>query len=255
MNELMCEMCGSNIVTREGGFYVCQACGTKFPANDSSSGGTQQYGAEESFSELDNLYELARRANENGDAEFAFKYYSEILIKNPNDWEAQFYAGYFRAYLYDFLDERAIDELFSSISSAVLIVERLDDVEEKKEAIGTFTDETLGLVENYYTSYFDEMEYDGPDGEYYEWYVNVLLELCYLLNNYGDLVEKVTDDSYKDSVDAWIYSIDLHTPLYKHLGFFNMGDHDKYIDEYVEKIHQYNPDYQKPKPKKLFGII
>lgn len=255
MNELMCEMCGSNMLTREGGFYVCQACGTKFPANDSPSGGNQQNNDDGFSSELDNLYELARRANENGDSDFAYKYYSEILIKNPNDWEAQFYAGFFRAYSYDFLDERGIDEFYSSIASAVSIVESLDDVEEKKEAIGIFTDETLGLVENYYTSYSEELEYEGPDGEYYAWYINVLLELSYLLNNYGDLVENVTDDSYNDSVDAWIYSIDIHTPLYKHIGFFDMGEHDKYIDAYVEKIHQYNPDYVKPRPKKIFGII
>ena len=37
MNELMCEMCGSNMVIIEGGFYVCQACGTKFPINDSKT--------------------------------------------------------------------------------------------------------------------------------------------------------------------------------------------------------------------------
>ena len=119
MNELMCEMCGSNMLTREGGFYVCQACGTKFPANDSPSGENQQNNGDGSSSELDNLYELARRANENGDSDFAYKYYSEILIKNPNDWEAQFYAGFFRAYSSDFLDERGIDEFYSSIASAV----------------------------------------------------------------------------------------------------------------------------------------
>lgn len=63
------------------------------------------------------------------------------------------------------------------------------------------------------------MEYETPDGEYYEWYVNTLLELTYLLNNFGDLIENVTDDSYSSAVDAWIYSIDLHTPLYKQIGF------------------------------------
>jgi len=56
-------------------------------------------------------------------------------------------------------------------------------------------------------------------------------------------------------MDSWIYSIDLHTPMYSHIGFFDKGDHDKYIDDYVEKIREYDPDYQKPKPKKLFGII
>lgn len=254
MNELMCEMCGSNMVTRECGFYVCQACGTKFPAKD-SHGETQNSPAGESSSDLDNLYELARRARDSGDAEFGHRYYSEILIKAPYDWEAQFYAGYFRAFLYDFLDGNAIDEFYSSTASAVSIVEGIDDVEEKNDAINLFTDETFGLVDSFYEPYYEQMEYETPDGEYYEWYVNTLLELTYLLNNFGDLIENVTDDSYSCAVDAWIYSIDLHTPLYKQIGFFDMGEHDKYIDSYVEKIHQYNSEYEKPRPKKLFGII
>lgn len=255
MNELMCEMCGSNMVVMEGGFYVCQACGTKFPVKHSQTGENHQSDGNGSFTELDNLYELARRARENGDSEFGFKYYSEILMKDPNDWEAQFYVGYFRAFSYDFLDESAIDEFYSSTASAVSIVEGIDDVEERNEAINLFTDETFGLVDGYYESYFEELEYESSDGEYYTWYVNTLLDLCYLLNNYGDLVENVTDDTYQDALDSWIYSIDLHTPLYSHIGFFDMGEHDKYIDSYVEKIQEYDSDYQKPKPKKLFGII
>lgn len=254
MNELMCEMCGSNVVTREGGFYVCQACGTKFPVNDfeRESQYSQDY---ELSSELDNLYELARRARENGDAEFGHRYYSEILIKVPYDWEAQFYTGYFRAFLHDFLDGAAIDEFYSSTASAVSIIEGIEDVDEKNDAINLFTDETFGLVDSFYGSYYEQMEYETRDWEYYEWCVNTLLELTYLLNNYGDLVENVTDDSYQCALDAWIYSIDLHTPLYKDIGFFDRGEHDEYIDAYVEKIHEYNPDYVKPKPKKLFGII
>ena len=50
-------------------------------------------------------------------------------------------------------------------------------------------------------------------------------------------------------------SIDLHTPLYKYVSFFDRIDHDEYIGAYVERIQEYDPDYEKPKPKKLFGII
>ena len=52
-----------------------------------------------------------------------------------------------------------------------------------------------------------------------------------------------------------VQSIDLHTPLYKYVSFFDRIDHDEYIDAYVERIQEYDPDYEKPKPKKLFGII
>ena len=254
MNELMCEMCGSNMVTREGGFYVCQACGTKFPVNDPANR-SEQSSSYDSFSELDNLYELARRARDRGDAEFGHRYYSEILIRNPNDWEAQYYSGYYRAFLYDYLDENAVDELYYSIASAVEIVEGLEDDEEKNEAIKMFTDETFGLVESFYDAYLEQLEYAYSEVEDYEWYLITILELSYLLNNYGDLVENVTDDTFQDALDSWIYSIDIHTPMYKYISFFDKGEHDKYIDGYVEKIHEYNPDYEKPKPKKLFGIL
>ena len=39
----MCEMCGSNMIKKEGGFYICQACGTKFIAKDSQNDGNYQY--------------------------------------------------------------------------------------------------------------------------------------------------------------------------------------------------------------------
>ncbi|WP_407414295.1 hypothetical protein [Methanobrevibacter sp.] len=256
MNELMCEMCGSNMVTQEGGFYVCQACGTKFPVKEYIAGENYQTFGEESSQELGNLYELARRAREVGDTEFGLKYYSEILIKEPYSWEAQFYVGYFRVFTYDFLDERGINDFCSSTASAVSIVEYLEDVGEKNEAINLFTDEIFGLVESFYEAYLEGLEdlpYDDDDS--YAWYINTLLELCNLLNYYGELVENVTDDTYQDAVNSWIYSIDLHTPLYKHIGFLDKWEHDEYIDAYVEKIRQYDPDYEKPKPKKLFGII
>lgn len=62
-------------------------------------------------------------------------------------------------------------------------------------------------------------------------------------------LKKITDDTYKDALDSWIYSIDIHTTMYKHISFFDKGEHDRYIDEYVERIHEYDPDYVKPKPK------
>ena len=40
---------------------------------------------------IDNLYQLARRARANGDGESAKNYYAQIILENPNDWEAVFY--------------------------------------------------------------------------------------------------------------------------------------------------------------------
>ena len=34
MNELICEMCGSNEVVKQDGLFVCQSCGTKYSVEE-----------------------------------------------------------------------------------------------------------------------------------------------------------------------------------------------------------------------------
>lgn len=46
---------------------------------------------------LDNLVILARRARDNGDSANAAKYYEQILMEDPNNWEAVFYSDYYTA--------------------------------------------------------------------------------------------------------------------------------------------------------------
>ena len=46
---------------------------------------------------LDNLLILAHRARENGDSANAAKYYEQILLEDPNNWEAVFYSDYYAA--------------------------------------------------------------------------------------------------------------------------------------------------------------
>lgn len=51
----------------------------------------------DSSDELENLYQLARRANCTENNENAAKYYDMILIKDPTSWEANFYSVYFKS--------------------------------------------------------------------------------------------------------------------------------------------------------------
>ena len=69
MNALVCEMCGSNNVIKQDGCFVCQMCGTKYSVEEAKkmmiegtvdvSGSTVKV---DTSDELQNLYELARRA-------------------------------------------------------------------------------------------------------------------------------------------------------------------------------------------------
>lgn len=104
MKQLTCEMCGGTDLVKKDGIFVCQTCGTKYSVEDAKkmmiegvvdvTGSTIKVDNSE---ELINLYKLARRAKDENNSEQAAKYYEQILIKDPNSWEASFYSTYYSA--------------------------------------------------------------------------------------------------------------------------------------------------------------
>lgn len=81
MKALKCELCGSNDVVKQDGLFVCQHCGTKYSLEEAkkmmvegtvSVTGTVKI---DSSSELQNLYEIARRAKDSDNNQQAVKYY------------------------------------------------------------------------------------------------------------------------------------------------------------------------------------
>ena len=109
---LQCVVCGGSI-SKQGDVFVCQTCGCQYSLEEvrrmAAEGGAQAAGASAApaaeppqtegsgYSKLDNLYILARRARENNNSEDAAKYYHEILLEDPNSWEAAFYGVYYTA--------------------------------------------------------------------------------------------------------------------------------------------------------------
>ena len=101
--SLICEMCGSTDLMKQEGVFVCQSCGTKYSVEEAKkmmiegtvdvSGSTVKV---DQSQDLTNLFILARRAREEGDSENARKYYEELVIKEPNNWECAFYSSYYK---------------------------------------------------------------------------------------------------------------------------------------------------------------
>lgn len=85
---MVCEMCGNASIIKQGEYYQCQFCGTKY----------EPEGAKKLLVEVDNsssmnkLYQRARRTREIGDYEHVEEQYREIMALNPDDWEAYFYT-------------------------------------------------------------------------------------------------------------------------------------------------------------------
>ena len=105
MKSIVCEMCGSHDVIKKEGMYVCEHCGAKYSVDEAKklmieiegpvdvSGSTVKV---DTTNELENLYEIARRACDDNNSEKAAKYYDMILVKDPKSWEAQFYSVYYQ---------------------------------------------------------------------------------------------------------------------------------------------------------------
>ena len=103
MKQLTCEMCGGTDLIKQDGVFMCQNCGMKYSVEEAKKmmieGTVDVQGTVkvDSSDELKNLYQIARRAKDDDNAENAAKYYDMILIKDPESWEATFYVVYFNA--------------------------------------------------------------------------------------------------------------------------------------------------------------
>ncbi|SDZ88415.1 hypothetical protein SAMN05216349_102112 [Oribacterium sp. KHPX15] len=103
MKAIVCEMCGSHDLIKQDGMYVCQNCGTKYTVEEAKklmvegvvdvTGSTVKV---DNSSQINNLYELARRAKSSDNWEDAQNYYGQITQLDPSSWEAYFYSVYYR---------------------------------------------------------------------------------------------------------------------------------------------------------------
>lgn len=98
MKAIVCEMCGDTNLMKQDGVFVCQSCGTKYTVEEAKKmmieGTVDVTGSKvkvDTEDRIANLYILARRSKEEGNDEDAGRYYNEIAIERPYDWEAQFY--------------------------------------------------------------------------------------------------------------------------------------------------------------------
>lgn len=105
MAQLTCELCGGTNLLKQDGVFVCQDCGCKYTLEEArkimNGGAGVPAAAEPAASteskKLANLYQLARRAKDEDNSENAAKYYEQIMLEEPDSWEAAFYQTYYTA--------------------------------------------------------------------------------------------------------------------------------------------------------------
>jgi len=167
MKKLTCEMCGSTDLLKQEGVFVCQSCGTKYSVEDAKRMMTEGTGevinkvAVDNSAKLDNLYKLARRAKEGNDSEKACQYYEQILIDDPNSWEASFFSVYYSAILKWRNDEKgtALNLLLNCIDTVFdLIKNNVDEIGEQFSVVRSVSSEIDGICGAFYQSNKDNFE-------------------------------------------------------------------------------------------------
>ena len=87
MSKLVCEVCNGSDLVKQGNVFVCQSCGAKYNVEEAKLLIKNEVASQpelNSSNELDNLYEVAKRAANISDYNNAAKYYEQILVKDPS---------------------------------------------------------------------------------------------------------------------------------------------------------------------------
>ena len=168
MTKIICELCGSNDVVKQDGFYVCQHCGTKYSIEEAKKLiGTVKIDKQE---ESDNLLVLARRAREQGNAENAEKYYGLLLQNDPNNWEASFFQVYFQCMKTNLMNlSSATENLATCSASTIELLSKAKD-DKTSENVATIIDyasnfafNAAALAQKHWNEF---KEVQGADREY-----------------------------------------------------------------------------------------
>ncbi|MBR6513685.1 MAG: TFIIB-type zinc finger domain-containing protein [Clostridia bacterium] len=103
MKALVCEMCSSNDVIKQDGYFVCQSCGTKYSVEEAKKmmidGTVEVQGTVkvDNSAFVEKYLQNARRAKQKEDWEETEKYYNLVEQNDPTNIEAIFYSSYGKA--------------------------------------------------------------------------------------------------------------------------------------------------------------
>ena len=256
MKQLVCEMCGSTDLIKQDGVFVCQSCGTKYSLEEAKkmmiegtvdvSGSTIKV---DNTQDLNNLYQIARRAKDDGNTENARKYYDMILVKDPTSWEANFYAVYFQSMNCKIAEIQIAGTRLSNCESTVidLVKQYVTNPNEQRKALDEIGARLIDIATMLYNA--AHSHYSGISieirGKYTQEYVNNGVAARDILYTYGNLLYTAFGDKYGDIIVAcYKVGVQIHKGLMPNLA--NKELNRSIINKYVSAIKENDPSYSEP---------
>ena len=254
MKAIVCEMCGSQNVIKKDGVYVCENCGTKYEIEDARKLLVEI----DNSKEVSNLFVLARRAKQENNYSEAYKYYSEALKSDTNNWEAVFYTAYCGA-----MDCKVGEITYSlklmqnNMSTTAEVLLNEVDISVRQEAVASIILDTKVMCEFFRSvakSHYDEFVSTNDASfklEIRQQYIDSVTAVGMLYIACGMFIGEVdsrSGNSNKDGiVDCYksaISSLAQVSPLTK-------NGLQSTVDKTAAMIRKYEPSYQAPTVGKM----
>lgn len=253
MKAMVCEMCGSQDIIKQDGMYVCQHCGTKYSIDEARKLFVEGIVKIDHSDEVQRLYEVARRARDNNNAESAQKYYDMILVKDPSSWEANFYTVYYQSMCCKIKDIQSAAIQLGNCEDTVLelIRDNIPDPDEQRAAIDEVGGRLIAishLLFNAARNHYRNIDIKIRDN-YLQEYGNNCQATRDILYKYGDFIINFFGDTYGDiAAPCWKVAIEQHNSLMPN--FTHKEVNEAIIHEYANKIKKYDSTYQEPEINK-----
>ncbi len=134
MKVFVCEMCGSNDLLKQDGFYVCQNCGAKYSPDEAKKLMVEGTVKVDNSEFVAKYLTNARRAKQKEDWEETEKYYNMVEQNDPSNIEAIFYSAYGKAVAsLSVNDIYRREDIFKALKNSVGILDDNYDPEKSKE--------------------------------------------------------------------------------------------------------------------------
>ncbi|MBQ7044245.1 MAG: TFIIB-type zinc finger domain-containing protein [Clostridia bacterium] len=259
MKALVCEMCGSKEIVKQDGYFVCQACETKYSPEEAKKMMVEGTVKIDHSASTEKHLQIARRAKEDSDSENAAKYYDLVLQEQPDNWEAAFYSVYYRAMDCKIIEIPASAQLIQNtiLNNVKLVKDTIENYDEQTKALVEIIDRILELHDMFFEN-IKGIYKDYPDTG------DALSEFSKSLSP-CKLSLAMTFFSIKEHFGSDTQIMTKACELQEKAIFFTTEEYNlahqkapkiaekklkeqinEMIDKYSKEVLEYKPDYQKP---------
>lgn len=189
---------------------------------------------------MNNLLVMARRAREADDDESAKRYYEQVLIEDPMNWEAFFYVQYCTVYSGKVVETPGNFRRFSKTIPAAVdsIASAVKDKAAALSALQEILDTIKPMPKNLYQSVCNNSALDNSDR------AKVAQSGIGCFYAFGDAIEKNYPDD-RAFLDIAIASWKLG--VQQQVNWRLCGYPGEELNSHIAAVQKYEPSYVKPK--------